>query len=144
MKRLDSCKRIVLYICLLLLVCVGCFGQLARSDDWMDVPEAATAMFRQNEIHAAPLDFLCDGQCLSSEDAVSHMSFQERKLLHFQKEALFLSGNQLLFGLAALGAVLHEGLFHDSSCQTLGLRRMIAFILDADGTKERFSFFYIG
>lgn len=85
-------------------------------------------------------DLLDNGQWLSNDDA-SHAHFNDRKAIFVHRaNAPLPLLHQLLAGLAALFAMLCAGLFHDSTCQTRELMRIVSYIQAHDGVKWHLSF----
>lgn len=141
-RRHILATRLIIFLCLFLTVVCGCYAQTDNGMSYLFHAESSEAVFRQIKTHAATLpDMLNDGQWISSDDASAHAHFHDRKAIFVHKaNAPLLSEHRLLAGLAALFAMLCAGLFHDSTCQTRGLMRIMSYIQAHDGVKWHFSF----
>lgn len=144
-RRHIAVIRLIIFACLFITVVCGCYAQTDNGISYLFHSESSEAVFRQIKTHAATLpDLLDDGQWISSDDASANAHFNDRRAIFVHKaNAPLLMQHRLLAGLAALFAMLCAGLFHDSTCQTRGLMRIVSYIQAHDGVKWRFPFLRI-
>ena len=133
--------RLTIFICLFIIIVCGCYSQTDNGISYIVHNESSQTVFRQVKIPMATFpDLLDNGQWLSNDDA-SHAHFNDRKAIFVHRaNAPLPLLHQLLAGLAALFAMLCAGLFHDSTCQTRELMRIVSYIQAHDGVKWHFSF----
>lgn len=142
MGKILTWKKLFLYVCICLIALSGCHKQLEKGLDDMLFATSSKAVFQIPQAHTQHSDTLDEGQWLADDDAASHVSMHDKKLLHVRRDlitpALLLQA--LLAGLAAMLAYAAACVYHRSSCPTRGLSRLLSFILDADGQKDNISF----
>ena len=141
-RRHVYAMRLLILLCLFVTVVCGCYAQSDKGVSYVLHTESFQAVLRQVKTQVATFpDLLDNGQWISNDDA-SHAHFHDRKAVFVHRAYTSLPLlHQPLAGLAALVAMLATGLFHDSSCQTRGLMRIVSYIQAHDGIKGHlFSF----
>ena len=142
MRKNLTLKKLLLYVCICLIALSGCHKQLEKGLDDMLFTASSQAVLQIPKAHSEHTDTLDEGQWLADDDAASHVSMHNKKILPLSivrfTSAILLQA--LLAGLVAMFAYVAAHVYHRSSCQTHGLSRMLAFILKADGQKDNFSF----
>ena len=142
MGKILTWKKLFLYVCICLIALSGCHKQLEKGLDDMLFATSSKAVFQIPQAHTQHSDTLDEGQWLADDDAASHVSMHDKKLLPV-RSVLFTPAillQALLAGLATMFAYVAASVYHRSSCPTRGLSRMLSFILDTDGEKENNSF----
>ena len=145
MRKNLTLKKLLLYVCICLIALSGCHKQLEKGLDDMLFTASSQAVLQIPKAHTEHTDTLDEGQWLADDDAASHVSMHNKKILPVRRDlitpALLLQA--LLAGLVAMLAYAVARVYHNSSCPTRGLSRMLSFILDADGEKENNSFRFV-
>ena len=142
MRKNLTLKKLLLYVCICLIALSGCHKQLEKGLDDMLFAASSQAVLQIPQAHTEHTDTLDEGQWLADDDAASHVSMHDKKLLPV-RSVLFTPAillQALLAGLATMFAYVAARVYHRSSCPTRGLSRMLSFILDTDGEKENNSF----
>ena len=142
MRKNLTLKKLLLYVCICLIALSGCHKQLEKGLDDMLFAASSQAVLQIPQAHTEHTDTLDEGQWLADDDAASHVSMHDKKLLPV-RSVLFTPAillQALLAGLATMFAYVAARVYHNSSCPTRGLSRMLSFILDTDGEKENNSF----
>ena len=142
MRKNLTLKKLLLYVCICLIALSGCHKQLEKGLDDMLFAASSQAVLQIPQAHTEHTDTLDEGQWLADDDAASHVSMHDKKLLPV-RSVLFTPAillQALLAGLATMFAYVAACVYHRSSCPTRGLSRMLSFILDTDGEKENNSF----
>ena len=142
MRKNLTLKKLLLYVCICLIALSGCHKQLEKGLDDMLFAASSQAVLQIPQAHTEHTDTLDEGQWLADDDAASHVSMHDKKLLPV-RSVLFTPAillQALLAGLATMFAYVAASVYHNSSCPTRGLSRMLSFILDTDGEKENHSF----
>ena len=142
MRKKLTLKNLLLYVCICLIALSGCHKQLEKGLDDMLFTASSQAVLQIPKAHTEHTDTLDEGQWLADDDAASHVSMHNKKILPVRRDlitpALLLQA--LLAGLAAMLAYAAACVYHRSSCPTRGLSRLLSFILDTDGQKDNISF----
>ena len=142
MGKILTWKKLFLYVCICLIALSGCHKQLEKGLDDMLFTASSQAVLQIPKAHMEHTDTLDEGQWLADDDAASHVSMHNKKILPVSivrfTSAILLQA--LLAGLVAMFAYAAASVYHRSSCPTRGLSRLLSFILDADGQKDNISF----
>ena len=142
MRKNLTLKKLVLYVCMCLIALSGCHRQLEKGLDDMLFAASSRSVLQIPKAHTEHTDTLDEGQWLADDDAASHVSMHNKKILPVSivrfTSAILLQA--LLAGLVAMFAYAAACVYHRSSCPTRGLSRLLSFILDADGQKDNISF----
>ena len=140
MKQEMTWKRLFLILCICLIAFFECQAQAQKGMSDLFGAASSQVVLQIPKVHTECSNMLDEGQWLADDDAASHMSIHDKKLLFVRRDILRLFWiDILLAGLAALFAYATACVYHGSSCPTRGLSRMLAFILDADGQKDNIS-----
>lgn len=140
MKQEMTWKRLFLILCICLIAFFECQAQAQKGMSDLFGAASSQVVLQIPKVHTECSNMLDEGQWLADDDAASHMSIHDKKLLFVRRDILRLFWiDILLAGLAALFAYATASVYHGSSCPTRGLSRMLAFILDADGQKDNIS-----
>ena len=143
MQNRYGYKKLLLCFCIFALIFSG-FSVQVECNISGGFGNQAPAVLQIPKAHTQRSDMFDKGQWIACDDVASHIDSSDKKSQFARKNGMhLLSWYSLLTGLGALAAVLFSGVFHDSSCSTHGLLRLLSFILDADGQKDNFSFSFI-
>ena len=141
MKRVMVVKKIILFVCICIIVISGCQAQTQKGLHDLFNAASSQAVLQIPKVHTERPDMLDEGQWLADDDAASHMTIHDKKMMFVCRDTLRLFViDALLAGLAALFAYANARVYHGSSCPTHGLLCILAFILKADGQKDNISF----
>lgn len=142
MQKIIIWKRLLLFVCISLIVLSGCRAQLEKGLDDILCTGSSRTVLQTPKMHTERADLLDEGQWLENDDAASHVSMHDKKILPVCRDvyptSLLLQA--LLAALMALFAYAVACVYHRSSCPTRGLSRILSFILDTDGQKDNLSF----
>ena len=134
-------KKMLLFVCICLIIVSGCRAQAQKGMRDLFGAASSQAVLQIPKVHTEYPNMLDEGQWLADDDAASHISQHDKKLLPVCRDGIYLSFLEaLLAGLAALLAYVTACVYHSSSCPTRGLLRILSFILKADGRKGHISF----
>ena len=133
-------KKLLLLLCIGLITISGCTAQM--SEGLYDMFGASSKVVLQiPTVHTERPDMLDKGEWLANDDAASHISINDKKILPACRNGIYWSFlDALLACLSVMFAYVTARIYHGSSCPTRGLSRILAFILKTDGQKDRFSF----
>ena len=141
MKRVMVVKKIILFVYICIIVISGCQAQTQKGLHDLFNAASSQAVLQIPKVHTERPDMLDEGQWLADDDAASHMTIHDKKMMFVCRDTLRLFViDALLAGLAALFAYANARVYHGSSCPTHGLLCILAFILKADGQKDNISF----
>ena len=141
MKKIMVVKKIILFVCICIIVISGCQAQTQKGLHDLFNAASSQAVLQIPKVHTERPDMLDEGQWLADDDAASHMTIHDKKMMFVCRDTLRLFViDALLAGLAALFAYANARVYHGSSCPTHGLLCILAFILKADGQKDNISF----
>jgi len=144
MHRSCIYKKLLLFLCIFSIIASGCCVQAERRADYDFCGQASRSVLQVPKPHAPCPDLLDEGQWIENDDAASHAGINDKRSVFTRRSSMrFHLFYSLLTGPGVLNALFFAGMFHDSSCPTQGLRRIVLFILDADGQKDNFSFSFI-
>lgn len=142
MRKDMTWKKLLIYVYICLIALSGCHTQLEKGLDDMLFSASSCAVLQIPKSHTEHTDALDEGQWLADDDAASHVSMYDKKILPVCRDvyptSLLLQA--LLAALMALFAYAVACVYHGSSCPTRGLSRILSFILDTDGQKDNLSF----
>lgn len=134
-------KKIILFVCMCIIVISGCQAQTQKGLHGFFNTVSPQTVLQIPKVHTERPNMLDEGQWLADDDAASHVSIHDKKMLFFCRDTLRLFVvDALLAGLAAMLAYAAASVYHRSSCPTRGLSRLLSFILDTDGQKDNISF----
>ena len=145
MKKVMIVKRIILFVCICIMIISGCQAQTQKGLHDLFNADSSQTVLQIPKVHTERPNMLDEGQWLADDDAASHMTIHDKKMMFVCRDTLHLFViDALLAGLAALFAYANARIYHGSSCPTHGLSRILAFIFKADGQKDNISFsFYL-
>ena len=134
-------KRLLLLLCIGVIIISGYMTQMGKGLDDMFGTSSSKVVLQIPKVHTERPNMLDEGQWLADDDAASHVSIHDKKMLFFCRDTLRLFVvDALLAGLAAMFAYVTARVYHSSNCPTHVLSRILAFILKADGQKDNISF----
>lgn len=141
MQKIMTVKKIILFVCMCIIVISGCQAQTQKGLHGFFNTVSPQTVLQIPKVHTERPNMLDEGQWLADDDAASHMSIHDKKMLFFCRDTLRLFVvDALLAGLAAMFAYVTARVYHSSNCPTHVLSRILAFILKADGQKDNISF----
>lgn len=138
MRNMTPFRKWLMFVCMFAVVFCGCeaapeksvldMGGFKSSGSSIQTPRARAELpaFLDDRESVEGNDELVDERVHSRRSGVTGRGFSRLLLLCC-----------VLAGLFALFAYLSAGVFHGSACPTYGLLRILSFIDQSDGQKER-------
>ena len=129
MKKVMIVKRIILFVCICIMIISGCQAQTQKGLHDLFNADSSQTVLQIPKVHTERPNMLDEGQWLADDDAASHMTIHDKKMMFVCRDTLRLFViDALLAGLAALFAYANARIYHGSSCPTHGLSRLLAVI----------------
>ncbi len=137
MGHIGMFRRILICVCLLVVVFMGCAAQTEKGYTTAFCNGSFNTLMGHVHTHAKPVtDVLDNGNWASADDVAANTQLYDKKSFFARQSTVLLIWLRcLLAGITVLSVVVSAGSFYDSSSQTCGLSRILSFILAADGEK---------